>query len=324
MERRSPPTERVIRFLDLLARQPHEGLSLSEVARRLDISKATSLGIAGALTRAGYLVRAEDTKTYTLGPALLGLGRAAAEAFTSLAFARPELRRLNQELGLAASVSTLVDDKIVLLDRTGPHGELDRMLQVGQRYPYTPPSGLVLAAWLRDEDIEQWLADYPDVSMDTSVEHLRALVDTARELGYLVERMSDVSVGALTLLAGLDGHDLPAPAEDALANMVSNLADRHYVLRHLRRGGRYAVTFVTSPSFDQEGRPDLLLGLLVFRTNVSSEELVAYGNAVHEAAARVTKQVGGRSPWDEQRAPKCKVGLRPTRRTTGRTAGRKA
>jgi DNA-binding IclR family transcriptional regulator len=329
MERPSPPTERVIRLLDLLARQPHEGLSLSELARRLDISKATGLGIAGALTRAGYLVRAEDTKKYTLGPALLGLGRAASEAFTSLAFARAELRRLNQDVGLAASVSTLVEDKIVLLDRTGPHGELDRMLQPGQRYPYTPPSGLVLAAWLTDEGIEQWLSDYPEVSMDTSLEHLRALVDTARERRYIVERMSDVSVGALTLLAGLDGHDLPAPAEDAIANMVSNLADRHYVSRHFRHDTHYAVTFVTSPSFDHDGRPDLLLGLLVFRSHVTADALARYGAAVRDAAARVTKQAGGRAPWDGQRAPKCRVGLgasprpraasRTPRRTTGRT-----
>jgi hypothetical protein len=158
--------------------------------------------------------------------------------------------------------------------------------------------------------------------MDASLEHLRELVDTARELGYTVERMSDVSVGALTLLAGLDGHDLPPPAENAIANMVSNLADRHYVLGHLRRDGHYAVTFVTSPSFDQDGHPDLLLGLLVFRSHVSSEELAAYGEAVREAAARVTKQVGGHSPWDGQRAPKCRVGLHPPRRPARRTTGR--
>jgi DNA-binding IclR family transcriptional regulator len=323
MERRSPPTERVIRLLDLLARQPAEGRSLSELARRLDISKATGLGIAGALTRAGYLVRAEDTKTYTLGPALLGLGRAASEAFSSLTFARPELRRLNQELGLAASVSTLAGDKIVLLDRTGPQGELDRMLQAGQRYPYTPPSGCVLAAWLSDAEIDQWLADYPEVSMDGSLEHLRALVDTVRELGFIVERMSDLSVGALTMLAGLDGHDIPAPAAAAISNMVSNLADRHYVTRHMRPGRRYAVTFVASPSFDAEAKPDLLLGLLVFRDDVTHDELVAYGTAVRDAAARVTEQAGGRSPWDGRQAPKCQVGMGSTRTTTG-TTGRKA
>jgi DNA-binding IclR family transcriptional regulator len=326
MERRSPPTERVIRLLDLLARQPSEGLSLSELARRLDISKATGLGIAAALTRAGYLVRSEDTKAYSLGPALLGLGRAASEAFSSLSFARPELRRLNQELGVATSVSTLAGDKIVLLDRTGPHGELDRMLQPGQRYPYTPPSGCILAAWLSDSEIVQWLADYPEVSMDESLEHLRALVDTVRECGYIVERMSDVSVGALTVLAGLDGHDIPAPAAAAIANMVSNLADRHYVARHLRPGRRYAVTFVASPSFDADGKPDLLLGLLVFRADVTHDELVGYGTAVRTAAARVTAQAGGRNPWNGHRAPRCRVGLtssgrvRTTRRATGRTA----
>jgi DNA-binding IclR family transcriptional regulator len=320
MERQSPPTERVIRLLDLLARRPSEGLSLSELSRRLDISKATGLGITGALTRAGYLVRTEDTKTYTLGPALLGLGRAASEAFSSLAFARPELRRLNRELGLAVSVSTLAGDKIVLLDRTGPHGELDRMLQVGQRYPYTPPSGCILAAWLSDAEIEQWLADYPEVSMDESLEHLRALVDTVREHGYIVERMSDLSVGALTMLAGLDGHDIPAPAAAAIANMVSNLADRHYVSRHLRPGGRYAVTFVASPSFDAEGRPDLLLGLLVFRDDVTYDELVGYGTAVRAAAARVTSQVGGSNPWNGERAAKCRIGSKVSGKTTERTS----
>jgi len=334
MERRSPPTERVIRLLDLLARQPSEGLSLSELARRLDISKATGLGIAGALTRAGYLVRAEDTKTYTLGPALLGLGRAASEAFTSLGIARPEIRRLSQEVGLAASAATLVDDRIMLLDRTAPHGELDRMLQPGQRYPYTPPSGLVLAAWLSDDGIEQWLADYPEVSMEASLQHLRAVVDSARELGYIVERMSDVSVGALTVLAGLDGHDIPAPAANAIANMVSSLADRHYVVRDLRPGRRYEVTFVASPSFDADGRPDLLFGLLVFRSDIAYDELVGYGEAVRASAARVTAQSGGCNPWDGQRAPRCRVGLdalrrartssratpRATRRASGRTA----
>lgn len=320
MERQSPPTERVIRLLDLLARRPSEGLSLSELSRRLDISKATGLGIAGALTRAGYLVRTEDTKTYTLGPALLGLGRAASEAFSSLAFARPELRRLNHELGLAVSVSTLAGDKIVLLDRTGPHGELDRMLQAGQRYPYTPPSGCILAAWLSDAEIEQWLADYPEVSMDESLDHLRALVDTVREHGYIVERMSDLSVGALTMLAGLDGHDIPAPAAAAIANMVSNLADRHYVSRHLRPGGRYAVTFVASPSFDAEGRPDLLLGLLVFRDDVTYDELVDYGTAVRAAAGRVTSHVGGSNPWNGERAAKCRVGSKVSRKATERTS----
>ncbi len=310
MERRSPPTERVTRVLELLATQPRDGVTLTELARRLDMSKATALGIAGELTRAGYLVRNEEAKTYTLGPALLGLGRAASDAFTSLAFARPEMHRLNRELGVPTSVSALVDDKIVLLERTGPQRELDRMIQAGQRYPYTPPSGLVFAAWLRDEEIEQWLADYPEVSMDASLGHIRAVVDTSRRLGYWVERMSDVSVGALTVLAGLDGHDIPPSAADAIANMVSNLADRYYVARDLRPNRKFDVTFVTAPTFDRGGRPDLLLGLLAFRRGITYDELAHQGEAVRDAAARITERAGGRDPWAGRRIGRSQVGRR--------------
>lgn len=310
MERQSPPTDRVVRVLELLSSEPRAGLALSDLARRLDLSKSTALGIVGSLTRAGYLLRSEEAKTYTLGPALIGLGRAASDAFASLSFARPEIRGLHAELGVAASVATLVDDQIVLLDRTGPFGALDRMIKVGQRYPYTPPSGCVLAVWLDDDSIEQWLADYPEVSMRESMAHLRKLVDTARKLGYLVERMNSVSIGALTVLAGLDGHNVPAAAVDAIQNMVSQLTDRHYLDQDLRRGGRYEVTFVSAPSYDAEGHPDMLISVLVFRDDVTHDELTAYGEAVRDAAARVTDQAGGHDPWRGRRVEKCAVGQR--------------
>lgn len=310
MQRQSPPTERVVRLLDLLASHPRHGYGLSDLARELDMSKATCLGIVGALTRAGYLVRHEATKTYTLGPTLVSLGRAAVDAVPSLAFARPELRRLADELGFAASLATLVEDDIVIVDRTGPYGELDRMIRVGQRYPYAPPSGMVLAAWLDDDGIERWLADHPAVSMDSGMAQLRALVDTCRSVGYFVERMNDVSLGALTVLAGFDGRDIPEAAGVALRNMVSNLADRHYVLRDLRSRRRFDVTFVAAPSYDGDSRPDLLFGALVLRTDVGRDELTAYGEAARAAAARTTELAGGRDPWAGlRRVPKCRVGL---------------
>ncbi len=309
VQRQSPPTDRVVRVLELLASQPNDGVALSDLARRLDMSKATALGVTGALTRAGYLVRSEETKTYKLGPALLGLGRAATEARASLTFARPEMERLNEELGVAASIATLAGDKIAILARTGPYGELDRIIKIGQRYPYTPPSGCVLAAWLADDAIEEWLVDFPEVSMDGSMQHLRALVDSARKVGFVIEKMSGISVGALTVLAGLDGHNVPAPAVDAIQNMVAGLADRHYIARDVKPGAKFAITFVTSPSFDADGRPDLLMGLLVFRTDVTYEEVQQYGAAVQAAAARVTERAGGRNPWLDPRVPKCRVGL---------------
>ena len=43
--RASPPTARVVAVLDFLAGHPQEQFGLSELARRLDLSKPTCLGI---------------------------------------------------------------------------------------------------------------------------------------------------------------------------------------------------------------------------------------------------------------------------------------
>jgi hypothetical protein len=168
-----------------------------------------------------------------------------------------------------------------------------------------------MAAWLSDEEIERWLADHPAVPMGSSIDALRGLVDSCREVGYFVERMNDISLGALTVLAGFDGHDLPGPAARALRNMVSDLADRHHLARHLGRGRRYPITFVAAPSYDADAHPDLLLGLLVFRQDVTLKELERYGAAVRDAARRVTEQAGGRDPWaGADSIPPCRVALR--------------
>ena len=62
--RTSPPTQRVVAVLDFLAQHPHDRFGLSELARRLDLSKPTCLGIVSTLTEFGYLVRDAQDKTY--------------------------------------------------------------------------------------------------------------------------------------------------------------------------------------------------------------------------------------------------------------------
>ena len=51
--RGSPPTERVVRILDFLADRADQRFGLSELARRLDLSKPTCLGIVTVLCDGG-------------------------------------------------------------------------------------------------------------------------------------------------------------------------------------------------------------------------------------------------------------------------------
>ena len=120
--RASPPTERVVRILDFLAGRPEERFGLSDLARRLGLSKPTCLGIVTSLTDAGYLVRDAGDKTYRLGPSLITLGHKAQESMRVSPAAREELRRLSARFGVTAALSGVIDDRITLLDLVAPAG----------------------------------------------------------------------------------------------------------------------------------------------------------------------------------------------------------
>jgi DNA-binding IclR family transcriptional regulator len=300
MQRQSPPTERVMRVLDLLAAHPTQRFTLTELTRRLDITKATCLGIVGALVKAGYLMRDPVTKTYALGPTLLALGRAAQDSFASLEFARPYLKELTERFGLSSTVSTVIGNDIVILERTGLPGNLDSAVRVGQRYPYAPPSGVIFAVWQSDAAIEHWLAAYPPVSLERPA--LQQLAESSRRLGYLVERLTDVSVGSYTLLAGLTASNAPSAVVQAFTAIVAAFPDRYYLPDELGGTDPLPVSTVCAPTYTAHGTPDLLLGLFVLR-HAHPEEISELGTTLSKTAEAITLQAGGVNPWPAATTP---------------------
>ncbi|PRC56814.1 ArsR family transcriptional regulator, partial [Mycobacterium sp. ITM-2017-0098] len=85
------PTDRVVGILDFLAGRPDERFGVSELARRVGLSKPTCLGIVTSPTDAGYLVRDTADKTYRLGPSLITLGHKAQESMRVSPAAREQL-----------------------------------------------------------------------------------------------------------------------------------------------------------------------------------------------------------------------------------------
>jgi len=290
--RKSPPTERVVRVLNIVADTPRHAFTLSELARHSGITKATCLGIVGSLTDAGYLVR-EPGKTYRIGPALLTLGQAAQDGVAALELARPHLRRLTEDLGLSCTASVVLGDEIVVLERTGLPGTIDSAVKVGQRYPYAPPSGVVFAVWQPDQVIEHWLRTHPPVPIDR--QRLQQLAQSCRRTGILVEQLSEVSVASYTLLAGISAASPPAMAQ-ALQEIVAAFPYRYFVDDDLCGTDPLPVSLICSPTYGAQGLPELLLAVLVLgpATPARVEET---GAVLRTAAAAVTEQIGGRDPW---------------------------
>src|SRR6476469_2637918 len=224
--RASPPTDRVVRILDFLAGRPEQRFGLSELARRLELSKPTCLGIVTSLTDAGYLVRDGADKTYRLGPSLITLGHRAQESMRISPAAREELRRLSARFGVTAGLSAVIDDRITLLDLVSPAGAQPGV-EVGQSYPFAPPVGLMFVLW-DDEAVRNWLAKEPTVPLHpsrTEPDRLQRVIERCRADGYLVERLTPGGRRLYSMMAGMSS-SLPDELRALLGELVSDIGER--------------------------------------------------------------------------------------------------
>src|SRR5690242_17753848 len=90
----SPPTDRVVKVMELLARSAPKPLTLADVATRLTLSKSTCSALLTQLVRAGWVLRndSRSQQTYTMGPGVMPLGRAAESGYPPTRDAVAEMR----------------------------------------------------------------------------------------------------------------------------------------------------------------------------------------------------------------------------------------
>ena len=147
MARRSPAVDRAVAVLNHLAAAPRQRFTLSELARDLDLNKATAHALLATLVDVGYLVRHDDDKSYALGPALIALGNAALQSYPAATLAQEPMDRLAQELDLSVVASAGIGSEIVILASAGTPRPLGINVQPGLRMPLVPPLGTVFVAW---------------------------------------------------------------------------------------------------------------------------------------------------------------------------------
>ncbi|MGV0641808.1 IclR family transcriptional regulator [Mycolicibacterium sp. XJ879] len=295
--RTSPPTDRVVRVLDYLADRPTERFGVSDLARRVGLSKPTCLGIVTALCDAGYLVRDVADKTYRLGPSLITLGHRAQESMRVNPAAREELRRLSARFGVTAALSGVVDDRITVLDLVAPPGSRPGV-EVGQSYPFAPPVGLMFVLW-DDEAEREWLAKEPTVPLRTPLRtntgRLNRVVEECRADGYLVERLTPGGRRLYSLMAGMST-DLPDELRALLGELVSDIGERVY-LRDENTGARkrHDISVISAPVYDHYQR-QVMVASMHIGTALTDTEITERARALVATADSVTAQLGGVKP----------------------------
>jgi DNA-binding IclR family transcriptional regulator len=289
--RASPPTDRVVRVLDFLADHPDQRFGLSELARRVGLSKPTCLGIVTSLSESGYLVRDPADKTYRLGPSLITLGHRAQESMRVSPAAREELRRLSARYGVTAALAGVIDDRITVLDLVAPHGASPGV-QVGQSYPFAPPVGLMFVLW-DDEAERDWLAREPTIPLRTNSARLERVISQCRADGYLVERLSPAGRRLYALMAGMST-DLPDELRALLGELVSDIGERVY-LPGERTERRHDISVISAPVYDHYQRQVMVASMHIGKA-LTDSEITELARAVVDTADAVTKQLGGVKP----------------------------
>lgn len=290
--RSSPPTQRVVAVLDFLAKHPHDRFGLSELSRRLGLSKPTCLGIVTTLADSGYLVRDAGDKTYRLGPSLITLGHIAQESLRVNPAARAELSRLSSTFGTTAALAAVVDDRITLLELVGPPGS-DVGVRVGQSYPFTPPVGLMFVLW-DDEALAAWLTKTPTIPLRTGTERLDRVVSECRTSGYLVERLTPAGRRLYALMAGMSS-TLPDELRALLGELISDIGERVYLRSEFEARQRHDVSVISAPVYDHHHRQAMTVSLQIGRA-LTDSEITKHARGLVATADALTVQLGGTKP----------------------------
>lgn len=211
----------------------NEAMTLSDVARRTGLTRATARRFLLTLVDLGYM--RTDGRLFSLTPQVLRLGHAYLSAMGLPQIAQPHLAGLSAELGESVSVAILDGTDIVYVARVATRRIMTVGITVGTRFPaYATSMGRVLLAALDEPRLDDVLkrSDLRALTERTIVDpsELRAELGRVREQGFsLVDQELEVGLRSLAApLVGADGTVVAAVNVSTQAGLSdADLIDHH-------------------------------------------------------------------------------------------------
>ena len=291
----SPSVMRAGEMLDFLAQHAPESYSVSEIARAVDLPRATCDSILLALAEQGLVVRREPDLRYTLGSACIALGDAARGDHGVVA-ARPAAQDLAQATRscVAVVIRRGAEARVVDVFDRGPAFGLKTA--IGQAIPLAAPFGAVFAAWADADGVDAWL-DHPAVTVTKRDRaRYRAALAAVRDRGYsvTVADASHIDFGrAMTSLAAEPDADDVLRRRDAL---MREIVHTEYLPAAIDPETTVRVSQMSAPVFDSVGRISASIMMLGPPYEITAAEITALGTQLRHAAERATTHLAGAPP----------------------------
>ena len=178
-------------MLECLA-QSRRGVTLSQLARKLNLPRSTGHALLLTYQRCGYVQRDEKTGRYNLGFRLHAVANMALGGISLRGHAAPILQKLMQDTGHTVHLAVLEEGEVILIDRIEPQGTQRLATWVGKRMGlHCTALGKALIAYLPPDELDeliqkQGLIRYNENTI-ASKRALKKACEEIQRLGYAVD-----------------------------------------------------------------------------------------------------------------------------------------
>lgn len=183
-----PALQRGLELLGQFTRQTPT-LTGAELARNLNLPRASVFRILHTLERSGFVERLGDSASYKLSIGVLRLGFEYLSSIELTEHGRPVVDQLRDSSGYSAHLVVRDGRDVVFVVKAPGRSALFHSIQVGARLPaHATVLGRLLLSDLSMEELsdlypEKTLPRYTDKT-PTSLKQLKALIDADHDAGY--------------------------------------------------------------------------------------------------------------------------------------------
>jgi DNA-binding IclR family transcriptional regulator len=240
---------RAAAILRALEDQP-AGLSLGQIAQRVNLARSTVQRIVGALAAERLLIAASPTGRVRLGPTILRLATSVQTDF--VAIVHPFLVRLSHDLKETVDLAAIKRDHLVFIDQVIGPQRLRAVSAVGESFPlYCTANGKAYLAELDDDAVADLIGTSYEARTPHTLTTLDRLLDelrTIRKSGVAFDREEHtlgICAAGVVLRDLLGNHvaiSVPVPGQrfydqqGAIADKL--LAAKRALQDHLTAAGR--------------------------------------------------------------------------------------
>jgi len=254
---------KAVRLIQALGEEggPH---GVSELARRLEMDKASVSRILKTLEHGGLVAQDEATRGYTLGLTLVHLGQKALRRIDLRAAAQDTLNRLAKDIGECAQLAVLAGERALYIAKATPPRGVNVDSPVGTLVPlYCTAIGKTLFAFQREpirQDILSRMVMEPFTRRTLrDADALEAHIEEVRRNGVAFDD-EEFSVGVRCIAAPVFRHDGLIAGAIGISGPSPRITDDRITLCEdiIRRAGleiSYEIGWVAEdmPATDETG-----------------------------------------------------------------------